>query len=191
MSRAPQRRRWYLVAVVVTSAALVACSGGDDAPDDGASVEIVANEARCLDAPVADEPVLGLLDGAIVALEAEYGAEPELFEVSIDQQRVSMVVAVDGTAEQSFWCGDAGYAPPEALGEADGATFLPSALDVGSDTVLAGVRDELDDPEIIELVAVGNPDGSPRLGLSVQSASGGVLFVEVTPDGDILSVQAL
>ncbi len=177
--------------LVATSAVLVAACSGDEAPPAAATVEFVTNDVRCLDAPIGPEPALGLLDGAIAALEAEYGPEPELYELSVDRQRVSMVVAVDGDAEQSFWCGDAGYALPENLGEADGATFGPDALDVEVDTVFDGVREELDDPEIVELVAVGNPDGSARLGLSVQSASGGVLFVEVNPSGAVLSVQAL
>jgi hypothetical protein len=185
--RAPQR----LAAIAVSLLALGCSSEGDAVPSTTAMPEPVINAARCLDVPVADQPVLDLVDGAVRAAEAHYGVSPMFYEVSVDQQRVSMVVAADGVAEQSFYCGDGGFAPPEALGDAEGATFAPGALEIDPEVVYDGVRDELDDPEIVELVAVGNADGTARFALSVRSAAGGVLFVEIGPEGEVLSVQAL
>jgi hypothetical protein len=187
------RERFGAVAAVLLC--VVACSSDDSSPPPSTDVQVeagVLNEARCLDAPVADEPVLGLLDGALAAATEHYGAAPELFELSIDRQRVSMVAAVDGgAAEQSFFCGADGFAPPEPLGGAEGETFASDAIEIDPDAIFDGVRDELEQPEIVELVIVGGAGGTTRMAVSVQSDAGGVLFVEIGPGGDVLSVQAL
>lgn len=178
---------------MVALAVVVAGCGGDDgdASDagEGASATVV-NDGRCLDADEADAPRLDLLLEAVDVLEGHYGAAQRYYEISVDRQRVSLIVADDaGNAAQSFYCGDAGLGLPEPLGEAAGATFVAGDLDLDPDQVLSGVQDELDDPTILDFVVQAAPDGV-LYDATVQSDAGGILLVLLSPTGEVLAVQA-
>ena len=184
------RRRRPALAVVALAAVLTAACGGDDGDaGDGAPTSVV-NEARCLDADESAMPRVDLLFAAVDAVEAFYGSEQRYYEISVDRQRVSVIVADDaGNAAQSFYCGDAGFGPPESLGEASGATFVADDLDLDPDRVLSGIEEELDDPTVIDFVIQAAPDGV-LYDATVQSDAGGVLLILLSPTGDVLAVQA-
>lgn len=184
----PGRRRRAIA--VASSATLVLCActsgSGGAAPDD-----TIVDAQRCLDVDPAPEPVVDQLGDAIAAIELAYGSPQEFFEISADLQRVSLIVATDDAtaAEQSFYCGGA-FAPPEAVGAASGATFASDAVDVDTGAVFDRLRDELDDPTIIDFAVQGTGDGGVVYDASVASAQGGVLLVRLGRDGSILGVQA-
>jgi len=135
--------------------------------------------------------VIGLIDEAIDIAEDEYDDPVEFFEISADLQRVSLIVASpDGTAEQLFYCGEAGYVPPTSLGEASGATFRGDAVDVDTDVVFDGIEAELDDPDIVDFAIVGDGQGGVVYDSTVQSSAGGVLLVRLDATGTVLGVQA-
>ena len=177
-----------LAVVVPLALALAGCSGdGDTAAP--ALADLTENDARCLDGDRSERPVVDWIEPAIELAQEQYG-DPEFFEISADRQRVSVVVSVDGVAEQMFYCGDGGYVPPSPLGEAAGATFDGAAVDFDVDGIFGAIDDELDDPEIGDLAIVGDGSGGVVYDASVQSDEGGVLFVDLTPDGTIVGVRA-
>jgi hypothetical protein len=179
-----------LLAAAVAVVAGVGCSGDDDdAPAIDAS-SVSANDALCLDVDRQDRPVVDLIEPAIELAATLYGPDAEFFEISADRQRVSLVVAVDGTASQVFYCGEGGYVPATSLGEASGATFTGDAVDVDVDAVFDQLDEELDDPDIADFAMVGDGDGGVLYDATVQSSAGGVLLVRLSPSGAVLAVQA-
>ena len=185
------RRFGSLAAAAAVLALVVAgCGGDDDGGDADGPPSAVVNDARCLDADEADAPRLDLLFDAVEVGEGHYGGAQRYYEISVDRQRVSLIVADEnGVAEQSFYCGEAGFGAPESLGEASGATFTADALDLDPERVLTGIEDELDDPTIIDFVVQAAPDGV-LYDATVRSDAGGILLVLVGPTGEVLAVQA-
>ena len=167
--------------------ALVGCSGGDDT-DAPELADLPENDALCLDGDRADRPVVDWIAPALEVAADQYGA-PDFFEVSADRQRVSVVVSVDGTAEQLFYCGTAGYVPPTSLGEAEGSTFTADAVDVDVDAIFSQIDEELGEPDIGDFAVIGDGAGGVAYDASVQSDAGGVLFVDLAADGTILGVR--
>lgn len=174
-----------LAVAVPFALALGGCSGGDADSDAG---ELVENDALCLDGDRADRPVVEWIAPALDVAADQYG-DPELFEVSADRQRVSVIVAVDGTAEQLFYCGPAGYVPPTSLGAAEGSTFDTDAVDVDVDVIFSQIDEELGEPDIGDFAIIGDGAGGVAYDASVQSDAGGVLFVDLGADGTILGVR--
>lgn len=157
------------VVALAVGAGLVGC-GGDDGPP---------------------EPLVGLIDEAIVAVEDHYGGPQEYFEISAGLERVSVIVAVDGAtaAEQGSYEPDGGFAVPEPVGPASGATFEAADVTFDPDRIFDELRRELDDPVIIDFAIQGGGDDTVIYDASIASASGGVLLVLLGPDGRILGAQ--
>ena len=157
---------------LVSLVSLVACGGGD---------------ASDVPLPIVDE-----IDAAIEAVEAHYGAPQEYFEISATLDRVSVIVAVDGAtaAEQGFYVPGDGLDGPEPVGEASGATFGADAIDLDTAGVFDQLRDELDDPAIIDFAIQGNGSGGVVYDATVASDAGGRLLVLLSRNGRVLGVQA-
>ncbi len=175
--------------LVGTVAAVVAwgCGGGSD---EVAPTDTQLDDARCLDAARGDAPVVELIAPAIAVTDAHYGSPQRYFEISADQQRVSLIVATaGGDAEQVVFCDENRFGPPESLGPADGATFSGDDVEFDAERVLSGIDDELDDPDIVDFVVQGAPDGV-LYDATIVSDAGGVLLVLLSGDGEVLAVQA-
>lgn len=181
--------RRALAVAVPFALALAGCSGGGDDAEVPEPAALPENEALCLDGDRSDRPVVDWIEPAIELAVDRYG-DPEFFEISADRQRVSVIVSVDGTAEQLFYCAAAGYVPPSSLGEAQGSTFPPDAVDFDVDSIFDEIDDELDDPEIGDFAIVGDGAGGAAYDASVQSDVGGVLLVRLAADGTVLGAQA-
>ena len=181
MSRAPGAS---LLLVILAACAGAACAGADRGV-------VGPNEARCLDAPSSPWPVVGLIPDALRAVEAAYGSPQRYFEVSADSRRVGVIVAVDDAtaAEQAFYCGAAGFAPPEPVGPANGSTFAADAVRFDPETVFDRLRAELDDPTILDFAVQGAASGAVVFDATVVSESGGILLVLLGPNGQILGAQ--
>lgn len=178
------------LALVGALALAVACSGGDG-PDDVVFEfdSLPVNEALCLDVERADRPVVELVEPALVVVEEIYGAPQRFFEVSVDRHRVSLIVAIDDTAEQVFFCGAAGYTDPDALGEATGATFPGEVIEFDPTSIFDRLDDDLGDPDVVDFAIVGGGDDSVIYDASIRSAAGGVLVVQLSGDGRVLAVS--
>lgn len=136
-------------------------------------------------------PIVDRIPDAIAAIEVHYGSAQEYFEISAGLDRIRFVVAVDGAtaAEQGVWVADGSLTVPEPVGEASGSTFTADRIDLDPDRIFTRLRDELDDPAIIDLAIQGGPDGSPVYDATVASDGGGVLLVLLGPEGEIRGVQ--
>ncbi len=138
------------------------------------------------------EPLVRRIDDAVFAVESQLAAPQEYFEISATADEVSLIVArpVEGGLEADRYVWSAGeVGPVEMLGEATGSTFAASDLSFDPDDVFDRLRDELDDPMIVDFAVTGG-EGRVAYDATVQSASGGVLLVLLGPGGDILAVQA-
>ncbi len=144
------------------------------------------------DGGVGPAPIVDRIDEAIAAVEAQYGAPQQYFEISATITDVNVIVAVDGAtqAEQAMYTTDAGLTVPEPVGAASGSTFGAEAVDFDPDTVFDRLRDELDDPVIIDFAIQGTATGGTVYDATVASDGGGVLLVLLGPTGQILGVQA-
>lgn len=136
-------------------------------------------------------PLVGEIDEALAAVEARYGGPQDYFEVSADSERVSVIVAVDGAtaAERALYV-DGELVGPESVGPASGATFRAEAIEVDPDRVFDELREQLDDPDIVDFAVQGGPDGSVAYDATVRSRQGGTLLVLLGADGRILGTQA-
>lgn len=136
-------------------------------------------------------PVVELIPDAIAAVEDHYGAPQQYFEISAGLDAVGFVVAVDGAtlAEQGSYGADGAFIVPESVGEASGETFTADQIDVDPDRIFVPLRDELDDPVIVDLAIQGGPNDTVVYDATIASEGGGVLLVLLGPDGTILGVQ--
>ena len=150
---------------------LAACNGSGDGSDSGPAVELIPE--------------------AIEAVEDHYGAPQEYFEISAGHDAVGFVVAVDDAAmaEQGSYEADGGLTVPEPVGEASGETFTADEIDLDPDLIFVRLREELDDPVIVDLAIQGGPNDTVVYDATVASEGGGVLLVLLGPDGSILGVQ--
>lgn len=144
------------------------------------------------DAARGAEPVIDVIPAAVAAIEAHYGEPQEYFEISAGLESVGVIVAVAGAtaAEQSSYSTDGGLVVPEPVGEASGATFAATDITFDPERVFDQIRDELDDPVIVDFAIQGGPDGAVIYDVTVATEGGGVLLVLVAPDGTIQGVQA-
>lgn len=136
-------------------------------------------------------PVVDLIPDAVAAIEDHYGAPQEYFEISAALDSVGFVVAVDGAtmAEQGAYGVDGAFTVPQPVGAASGETFAADEIDVDADRIFDQLRDELDDPVIVDLAIQGGPNETVVYDATVASEGGGVLLVLLGPDGTILGVQ--
>lgn len=168
-----------VLAALLAGVALLGCSGSTDAAG----------------------PIVGDIDSAVEALQRELSiADPDLFEVAVDLTGVTLVLAetevssdtgdVTGTFATPYRWQDGEIERAGDTVPADGATFRASAIAVEPDRVLERIRDELDDPDIVDLVIQGGPDGTTVIDATVVNDRGGTLLVLLGDDGAILGVQA-
>jgi hypothetical protein len=157
-----------------------------------AAVALALWSAGCGGADTRPGPRVDLIDDAIAAVEAHYGAPQEYFEISVDTERVSVIVAVDDAtaAEQGALEPDGGFTVPEPVGPASGSTFVADVVTFDRDRIFDGLRAELSDPDIVDFAIQGGPGGSVVYDATVLSGSGGVLLVLLSADGEVLGVQA-
>jgi hypothetical protein len=141
---------------------LVACGGGgSDAPPGPVLVEIA--------------PAL-----------AEFAPDAELYQVSATLDAVE-IVAVAGDRAVGYRYADGALSEGEPLGPADGFTFGPADVAFDPDLLLAGIAAELDRPVVARVDVIAGPDGLVY-SAEVLSDRGGVLLVDLAPDGRVRGV---
>lgn len=164
-----------VVAIALLSVFGLGCSGDDGGP------------------PAESLPVVDRIDDAVDAVVDELGPDVEFFEINADRMLVNLFVAVDaGTAAVAYVFLDGELQPPAPPRTgASGFTFGPDELEFDADRVLARITDELPGSTVTTFVLLGTPEGGVRREVLVQSRQGGVLAVEVGPDGAVLAVDPL
>lgn len=137
------------------------------------------------------EPIVDRIPDAVAAVEAHYGAPQEYFEISAGLDRVGFVVAVDDatSAEQGSYSVDGVFIAPEPVGEASGVTFVADQVAFDPDRIFDGLREELDDPAIVDFAIQGGSNGTVVYDATVASDAGGLLRVQLGPEGQILGAR--
>lgn len=146
-------------------------------------------------------PLVRSIDDALAALSDELALDdPDLFEVAIDLDGVTLVLAeteidadtgdVTGSFATAYRWQDGVINRAGTPAPADGALFRASTIAVDPDRIFERIRDELDDPDIVDLVIHGGPDGTTVIDATVVNERGGTLLVLLGSDGAILGVQA-
>lgn len=135
----------------------------------------------------APEPLVGSIPDAVSAVEEFYGEPQEYFEISAGLEQVGFVVAVDDAtaAEQGSFSADGEFTAPEPVGDASGATFTADRIVFDPDRIFDRLRDELDDPVIVDFAVQGGPNGTVVYDATVASDNGGLLRVFLGPEGQI------
>ncbi|HSJ91736.1 MAG TPA: hypothetical protein VK917_06685 [Ilumatobacter sp.] len=169
MARSPRHRRRTAAGLLAGFIAVVACGACASERDDA--------------------PMVDRIDDAIFAVESFYEAPQDFVEISATASVVSLIVDVDGGAEQAFWSRDDGLVEPIPIELVDRPTFRSGDLDFRPDRVLDQLREELPDSEIIDFAITGAGDGVVVYDARLQSERGGVLLVLLDGDGRILGAQ--
>jgi hypothetical protein len=156
--------RTLLPAVAVL---VVACGGGD------------ADAAR---------PLVGQIDPAMAAVDAELGSPQRYFEVNATPQVVNLFVAsAHGTTVTPYVYVGGELAPAGRPASASGSTFAADSV-AFEPTILDAVAEELPEADLSVFTIVGGPDGAVQYSVDVQSERGGTLTVVLGPDGAVQSV---
>jgi hypothetical protein len=145
----------------LTLALVTACGGGADAPVD---------------------PLVAEIPAALAALDPGTA----VFQVAGTPGAVEIVVQ-EGSDAVGYTFADGVLSAGTPLGPADGYTFAPGDVGFDPEHVLDGVTDELDDPTITRFEVLGGPAGVTYTA-AVLSDAGGVLLVDLSPDGAVLGV---
>ncbi len=173
--------RGRTAALLVAVALVAACS------DDGG-----ADPEPAAPAPVGDgEEWVADLTRAVEAVEDELGGGQDFFEVTATPQLTNVFVAVDGaTAAVPYVFVDGMLEEPAPrLDGASGFTFTAADIDIDETIVLRGIEAELPDSTVLAVSVEGGQGGFVRYVVSVRSAQGGALDVEVTGAGQVLSAN--
>ena len=158
-------------AIALTAApALTACSRGDDTQP-GPKVEWI--------------------DDALVAIAASVGDEPAFIEVAATLEHVAAIVrdGDDGTAAVLYRYDDGALTGPIEPRDDPRATFSADQVANDPDAIFDDLREELDEPAIVDL-AIRVEGGGLLIDATVASEQGGVILVLLSPDGDVLGLQA-
>jgi hypothetical protein len=196
--------RTVLLPVAAVALVLGACSDGSDDTGESASTAAAApTPAATLECPAAEpELLVDRVGDAVAAVEAELGAPQRLFEIDASFAFVNVIVATaaSGTGASSSlptttavryrWVPDQPL-DVEEMGEAQGATFAAADLAFDPRTVLSCVRTELASSTIDLLEIVGSDGGAPVYTVFVSSEQGGQLAVQVSPAGQVQSVDPI
>jgi hypothetical protein len=176
---------------LVSSTSIVSCSTGtsDDLATDStpSATGSVAREESLT--RVEPPPFVLDIATALAAVEEELGAPQEYFEVTANAQLTNIFVAVDGGAAAVAYVFVDGelQSPAPKLDGATGETFTAADVDFEPTLLLAGVTTEVPTAAVEAVSVYGNEFGASYV-IAAVSPSGGVLDIEVGPNGNVLSV---
>jgi hypothetical protein len=140
---------------------LVACGGGSEAPP---------------------APLIGDIPAAL----AEFAPDTELYQVSATLEAVEVVAKTSDQAVGYRYANGA-LSDGEPLGAAEGFTFRPADVAFDSERLLAGLNADLDHPVVTRVDVIAGADGVVY-SAEVLSDRGGVLLVDLGPDGSVQGV---
>ena len=127
---------------------------------------------------------------AVAAIERQFGAKQQFFEINATASLVNMIVALnDGKVAQPWVYVDGELSSTEGA-PATGFTFESSALTFDPDKVLSQIQAELPQSSTDLFFIEAGAGGAVRYSVAVTSNQGGQLIVVVGPDGAVQSVDA-
>lgn len=152
---------------------LGACSSGDDG-----------------DASAAGQPRVDWIDDTFAAVADARGGEPAYLEVAATLEHVDVIVR-DGDGADAVlyrYDGERLDGPVEPRAD-ERPTFTDDEVTIDPDRIFDGIRAELTDPAIVDL-AVRREGEALIVDATVVGDQGGLIFVLLAPDGQVLGIQA-
>ena len=156
-----RHERWQTPFVTTLVTLLVACGGGSEAPP---------------------SPLIGEIPAAL----AEFGPDAELYQVSATLDAVEVVAKASDQAIGYRYVDEA-LSEGEPLGPAEGFTFVPADVAFDPERLLAGLSADLDHPVVTRVDVISGANGVVY-SAKVLSDRGGVLLVDLGPDGSVRGV---
>jgi hypothetical protein len=126
------------------------------------------------------------LIGDIPAALAEFAPDTELYQVSATLEAVEVVAKTSDQAVGYRYATGA-LSDGEPLGPAEGFTFVPADVAFDPERLLAGLNADLDHPVVTRVDVIAGADGVVY-SAEVLSDRGGVLLVDLGPDGSVQGV---
>ena len=169
--------------------ALLGCSD-DGGSADGATTTTVAD----MSAPppvIVDVPMVGEIDAAVAALEAQLGGPQRYFEINATSKLVNLFVSLNDGALVQPWVYFDGELSSQEGRAAGGGTFAAADLQFDASLVLSKLQTELPGATIESFYVNGDGQGNVQYGALVTSAQGGGLDVLLGPAGEVLSVDPI
>ena len=158
MTRYERCYKWCLTPFVTV---LVACGGAAEAPP----------------APLINE---------IAPALAEFEPDVQLYQVSATLEAIEIVAKASDQAV-GYRYADGALSDGEPLGPAEGFTFAPADVAFDPERLLAGLNADLDHPVVARVSVIAGVDGVVY-SAEVLSERGGVLLVDLGPDGSVQGV---
>ena len=128
----------------------------------------------------------GPLIGEIAPALAEFEPDAELYQVSATIEAVEIVAKASDQAV-GYRYADGALSDGEPLGPADGFTFGPADVAFDPERLLVGLNADLERPVVARVDVVAGSDGVVY-SAQVLSDRGGVLLVDLGPDGSVRGV---
>jgi hypothetical protein len=117
---------------------------------------------------------------------AEFEPDTELYQVSATLEAVEIVAKASDQAV-GYRYADGALSDGEPLGPADGFTFGPADVAFDPDQLLVGLNADLERPVVTRVDVVARSDGVVY-SAQVLSDRGGVLLIDLGPDGSVRGV---
>lgn len=170
---------------------LSACSDGGDSSGSSADTPTTVAEASAPVPPTSAAPIVGEIEAAVAALEAELGGPQAYFEINATAKLVNLFVALNDGAIVQPWLYFDGQLTSQEGRAADGGTFVAADLVFDPALVLSKLQVELPGSTIESFYVNGDGEGNVQYGALVTSAQGGGLDVLLGPAGEVLSVDTV
>ncbi|MDO8389631.1 MAG: hypothetical protein Q7V57_04010 [Actinomycetota bacterium] len=179
-------RLLFLFGSGLCGALLLGCS---DASDSAAGPTTTVAEASAPAPPTFAVPIVGEIDAAVTALEAELGGPQAYFEINATAKLVNLFVSLNDGAIVQPWLYLDGELSSQEGRPAAGGTFVAADLTFDASLVLSKLQTELPGATIESFYVNGDGDGNVQYGALLTSAQGGGLDVLLGPAGEVLSVD--
>lgn len=169
-----------LAAMLALCAILAGCSDSNAKPDSPAT-SVVAGAY----------PIVGEIDAAIAALEAELGEPQEYFEINATPQLINLFVALDNATSVQAWLYIDGELTSDDPEPAEGGTLRAVDIAFEPSTIFSALQRELPSASVESFYIHGDGQGSVQYRALLTTAQGGAIEVQLAANGDIISSDAL
>ena len=136
-------------------------------------------------------PIVGEIDDAVIALEAQLGGPQDYFEINATARLVNLFVALDGGTSVQPWLYFDGELTFEDPAPAQGGTLRSTDLDFDPAVIFSKLLAELPGATVESFYIHGDGQGAIQYGALLSTSQGGAIDVQLSSNGQILSSEPL
>jgi hypothetical protein len=138
-------------------------------------------------------PVVDQILPAVTALEELLGGPQDYVEINADAQMVSLITfdAEVSQAQAYRYLGGVIVPASEPFGISGGTPLRAEWITFDAEAIFRTLREELPESIVVGFVILAGADQTATYEAIVQSRQGGQILVSLSPQGQVLSVQAL